>query len=493
MPWRNGIPEYCRGYGQTVFWGVIFLLLVGTIQWHIPSPMDGDTAYHAAVGQMIRDHGILQSFPWTPFSWLSDHYADKELLFHLLFVPFLEFGWIRAAQIVDTLCGATILFTIYQVLRREGVAWAWLWALIPLAASHTFVYRFSVVRPHLLSITLAILVLWAATTGRLRFLAVVAAIYPWAYVAWAMPVVLVAIAEMARCLSGRAIRIKPLVATFGGMVIGIVLHPNSRNLVRLAWIQIVDVLFRNAWGAKAGFDLGLEFLPETPEGWARGLLVCVVMAAAALSLAWRDRKRDELPLAFALTTLAYALMTAKSSRFLEYFVPFSAMALALAARPLRWRSLPHLVLGLALVYTLSLNYRFLRSFADSPDGLPESVVTFLREKIPPGSQVFTSDWSSTGGLMIALPERKFIVGLDPTFFYLKDPDLYRLWYGISHDAPIDTVEQIRKKFSARYVVCFYPNRVLPQEWTPFYERLSSDPRVKTYNVEDLWLLFDLGP
>jgi hypothetical protein len=487
------MPVCCRSYGQTAFWGAVFLLLVGTIQWHIPSPMDGDTAYHAAVGQLIHDHGILQSFPWTPFSWLSDHYADKELLFHLLFIPFLKFGWIRAAQIIDTLCGATILFTIYLILRREGVARAWLWALIPLAASHTFVYRFSIVRPHLLSITLAILVLWGATTGRLRLLAAVSAVYPWAYVAWAMPVVLVALAEVARCLSGRAMRFKPLLATVAGIAAGVALHPNSLNLIRLAWIQIVDVLFRNAWGAKTGFDLGLEFLPETVEGWARGLLVCVVMAVTALYLAWRDRQADELPLAFALATLAYAVMTAKSCRFLEYFVPFSAVSLALAARPVRWRFLPHLIFVLALVYTISLNHRFLRSFADSPDCLPESVVAFLREKIPPGSQVFTTDWSSTGGLMIALPGRKFIVGLDPTFFYLKDPDLYRLWYGIAHDAPPDTVDQIRQKFSARYVVCFYPNRVLPQEWTPFYERISSDPRVKTYNVEDFWLLFDLGP
>jgi hypothetical protein len=475
------------------FWGVVYLLLVGAIQWHIPSPMDGDTSYHAAVGQLIRDHGILQAFPWTPFSWLADNYADKELLFHLLFVPLIDFGWIRAAQIIDTVCGAAILLTICLVLRREGVKYPWLWALIPLAASHTFVYRFSIVRPHLLSIILAILVLWAATGGKTKLLAAVSAIYPWAYVAWLMPVVLVVIAETARYLSGRGIRIKPMLVALGGMATGLALHPNSVNLVRLAWIQIVDVLFRTAWGAKEGFDLGLEFLPETIEGWTKGLLVCVIMLIAALVLAWRERREGELPLAFALAALGFALMTAKSCRFLEYFVPFSVAALALASRLVRWRFFPHILLLVSLIYTFSLNYRFLRSFGDSPDCLPQSVVKFLQEKIPPGSQVFTADWASTGGLMLALPNRRFIVGLDPTFFYMKDPDLYRLWYGVSHDAPPDTIDQIRKKFSARFVVCFYPIKVISQEWTPFFERLASDPRVKTYIVEDFWILFDLGP
>ena len=94
--------------------------------------------------------------------------------------------------------------------------------------------------------------------------------------------------------------------------------------------------------------------------------------------------------------------------------------------------------------------------------------------------------------MLALPDRRFIVGLDPTFFYMKDPELYRLWYRVSHEAPTDAVDLIQNKFHARYVVCFYPNRIVPQEWTPFLERLSSDHRVKRYILDDLWIMFDLG-
>jgi hypothetical protein len=484
----TGIPKHW----QSIAWFGAFLLLVGFIQFSIPVPMDGDTAYHAAVGQLIRAHGILHEFPWTPFSWLADHYADKELLFHLFFAALTGFGWLTASQIIGSLCGAGILMTIYLVLRREGVAWAWLWAVIPLAASHTFVYRFSIVRPHLLSIALAIIVLWAATRERLKILAAVSVIYPWAYVAWHLPVILAIIAATARFIATRKISWQPVLTAICGIAAGIALHPNSLNLARLFWIQIVEVLFRTAWGARAGFDLGLEFLPETPEGWGRGLLVAVIMGIVALKLSWRARKEDVLPLAFALTGFAFAIMTAKSSRFLEYFVPFATISLALAARPLSWRYLPHLVIAVSLVYTLSLNSSFLRSFSDSPDCLPAPVVTALREKIPPGAQVFTPDWASTGALMLALPERRFIVGLDPTFFFMKDPELYRLWYRIPHEAPADAVDLIKKHFHARYVVCFYPNRIISQEWSPFFERLSSDQRVKTFILDDLWLFFDLG-
>jgi len=477
---------------KTLGWGALFFLLTGAIQMHIPVPMDGDTAYHAAIGQLIRDHGILYVFPWTPFSWLADNYADKELLFHLFFAALINFGWVTAAQIIGTVCGAAILLTIYLVLRREGVVYPWLWALIPLAASHTFVYRFSIVRPHLLSITLAIIVLWAAARGRLLLLAAASLLYPWAYVAWHLPVVLVSISELARILSGRRVRWQPALIAICSVSVGVALHPNSVNLVRLFWIQIVEVLFRTAWKDKAGFDLGLEFLPETAEGWARGLLVCVIMVIVAFHYAWRNRKEEELPMAFVLTSLGFALMTAKSSRFLEYFVPFATISLALVAKSLLWRYMSQLVIGVSLIYTLSLNGRFLLSFGNSPESLPTSVTSALRERIPPGAQVFTPDWASTGALMLALPERRFIVGLDPTFFYMKDPDLYRLWYRISHEAPPDTVDLIRTYFHSRYVVCFYPNRITPQIWSPFFERFSSDSQVKTEILDELWVLFDLG-
>ena len=67
---------------------VLALGISGAIQFVFAQvPSDADTAYHAAVGRLIAEHGFLKAFPWTTMSWLADHYADKELLFHLLFVP----------------------------------------------------------------------------------------------------------------------------------------------------------------------------------------------------------------------------------------------------------------------------------------------------------------------------------------------------------------------------------------------------------------------
>jgi len=111
------------GKVELLLWVALYLCRGYVIQFHIvAAPHDADTAYHAAVGSLIREHGILQSFPWTPFSWLSDHYADKELLFHLLFVPFIGLGWITASKLVGMLLGAVLLAVLYLILRAESSA-----------------------------------------------------------------------------------------------------------------------------------------------------------------------------------------------------------------------------------------------------------------------------------------------------------------------------------------------------------------------------------
>jgi hypothetical protein len=119
--------------------------------------------------------------------------------------------WITAARIVGTLTGATLLLSLYLILRAEGVRAAALWALVSMAASVIFIFRFALVRPHLLSITLALVLLWAAARSRLAILAAVSVIYPWAYVDfWQLPCLLLNAAETGTPVIRRASPVETL-------------------------------------------------------------------------------------------------------------------------------------------------------------------------------------------------------------------------------------------------------------------------------------------
>jgi hypothetical protein len=483
----TAIADFLRRW-EPVAWTILYVGIAFFIQFIIiNAPVDLDSAYHAEVGRLIRQYGILHAFPWTPFSWLSDHYADKELLFHLLFVPFAGLDWILAVKIVGTLVDSALLFTMYAVLRKEGVRFAGLWAIFPLVAADVFLWRFALVRPHLISIGLALVVLWAAANNRRLIVAIVSAIYPWSYVAWQLPVILAAISETAGMLSGRKWHWGVIIAALIGTSLGIVLHPNAMNLLRFTWIQIVDVMIQTAWVGRKGFELGPEFEPFTLGQWAHWLIPSVIMALTAIALAWRNRRKDITSLAFALTALIFFALTVKTARFAEYFIPFTVIAFALAARSISWRFLPAVVFGATLLVTCVPLYETIQGLGSYENRLPPALASKLQKLIPPGSQIFTSEWGYTGLLMMALPERRFIVALDPTFFYMKDPTLYRLWYSLPREAPSDAAELIRRYFGARFVLSFVDGR-----WDEFYNKLSTDPDVRMPLVSDYWLLFDLG-
>jgi hypothetical protein len=479
-----------HGNVQLLAWAALYLVIAYVIQFYIVSvPIDADTAYHAAVGSLIREHGILRAFPWTPFSWLSDHYADKELLFHLLFVPFISFGWITASKVVGAFLGAILLFVIFLILRAEKVRFAGLWALLPLITSDVFFYRFALVRPHLLSITLAIIVLWAALRGRYLLLAAASALYPWSYVAfWQLPLILLGIIEAARFLSGERVQWKPAAVSFACIVIGWAIHPNALNVLKLNWIHMIDVLLVNAWQSKEGIDLGLEFLPFTAVQWAQWLLAAVAMTVAGLVIGWRERKQDPGLLAIACAALVFGILSARTARFAEYFLPFSAITMALASRTIPWRGITIAVFAVVLLYAGKPLSETIQGLNSKTENMPPQLASWLQQRIPAGSQVFTTEWGHTGTLLLALPDRKFIVALDPTLFLVKDPELYRLWYELPRHPHPGLAETIRKRFGAQFVI-----GLLDERFANFYFQLSSEPGVKALLLSDEnWVVFDLG-
>jgi hypothetical protein len=260
------------------------------------------------------------------------------------------------------------------------------------------------------------------------------------------------------------------------------------NLLDLNWIHMAHILFKRiVSGTQPGIDLGYEINPYPVAGWVQGLLFSVVMTIVSTVYAWRNRQKEILALAYSFAALGFSFLTMTTARFAEYFVPFSVVAMALASRPITQRFLPHGILGISILYTLWVGFPTLLEMKEQPNLMPQRIAVALQEKIPPGSQVFTTDWHHTGLLMLTLPERRFIVALDPTLFYLKDPELYRLWYSLAHDTPAGPAEIIRQRFGSRYVLSFYPDG--PKR---LFHRLSSDHGVRLLVASDLWVLFDLG-
>jgi hypothetical protein len=220
--------------------------------------------------------------------------------------------------------------------------------------------------------------------------------------------------------------------------------------------------------------------------WVRSLLVTVLFAVGALVLSWRTRKKDVVPFAFALAALGFGVLTIRSGRFLEYFVPFSVCAFALGSRPIRSRLLAPVLLGACVAYSGLAGLPTLASLSESEDLIPPRVTSALRKEIPPGAQVFTPGWDATGLLLLALPDRRFMVALDPSLFYVKDPALYLEWIRLTREAPPGLARITQRRFGARYVLALYEPGL-----DGFVNRMMAEPRVRTKFFSG-WLFYDLG-
>jgi hypothetical protein len=471
--------------GPSLRWAGLLLALATLVQLRIRSPLDTDTYYHFAVGRLIREHGLLQAFPWTPFSWLAEHYSDKELLLHLLLAPVSDLGLIWGSRVVGALLAGTVLITLLVVADREKVLGAGVWVLIVLLSSGSFLFRLFAVRPHLLSIPLALLCLWAATRRHWVLLAIVGFLYPLSYTAWHLPIVLVVLVEVSRLTAGRRPEWKPFALLLGAIALGLVVHPNFPRNLELFWIQNFTVLFQVAWGGAGGFDLGMEFDPFGLGDYLRHAAIPTLFAGAAATRAWRRRADEPVLWSFALAALAFVVITTRTARFIEYLAPFAGLALALSMKSTRAANRWGLLAG-CVVCLLLFGTRPLEIMANRRYEFPPAVADELRQAIPEGAQVVTCDWGATGGMLLELPERRFLVALDPVFFWVQSPDLYRTWYETVHDPPANAGAVLRDAFDAQYVVCD-----VRAKWKPIHEALLRDPSVQPRAAPGIWRVYAL--
>jgi hypothetical protein len=250
-----------------------------------------------------------------------------------------------------------------------------------------------------------------------------------------------------------------------------------------------DVLIRNAWGEHIEFNMGEEFGPFSLVEWLKNMSVPTVAMICAGRGAWQQRKNDLLLPAMALAMLLFLLLTLRTNRFLEYSVPLAMLSLALTSRTEHKKWLLPAFAGLSLCATLLTGIPLLHYITSSQPRIwqmDKRAGQLISREVPVGAAVFTCGWEYTGTLMVEVPDRNYLVALDPTLLYKRDPGLYDLWYRTLKDAPPDAATVVRRSFASRYVICLdHPTL------HPFFDALTADSRAQVLYSDGKWVLFDL--
>src|SRR5437867_10959776 len=93
----------------------------------LPVLPDGDSYYHLAVARAYAEHGLSYRPDWARFSVLHDGFGDKELLFHILLMPFAGLadparGGVMALALLGALVAAVLAHQARAASGRWGLA-----------------------------------------------------------------------------------------------------------------------------------------------------------------------------------------------------------------------------------------------------------------------------------------------------------------------------------------------------------------------------------
>lgn len=497
-PKRPLLPPWAR----LLVAAVLVLLFYGALRALASAPWSYDEYYHLALAREMRQDFRLETFPWTPHSVLSGAFADKELLFHLLMMPFAGLPLERAGFLGALLGQLFVVGSFAFVLARLAVPKG-AWLLLALCGLGTlFALRMGMCRPHLWLIGFCVLFLGLLVMrASWKVLLPVAALAGLAHTGGWITLGFAALWAVAGFASHRPeerrLEWRPLAAAAGGWLLGQLVHPNLPENFRLFFLQNFVVPYQSTAGGSAlRSQIGQELTPpETAvllEQWPAFVAPALVVAF----LAGRRELHTRATLTAAVVALAFLIVGGLFlRRFFELGAPLSLLALglvlreraALELRPLLPRLGPVLAGFLLLLGTL-WTWALVRSqYGFGLVSAPREMAAWLGDNGRPGDKVFTAQWADSAPLFYSAPRLTSLVALDPTFFLAHDPRLFTTYVHLVQGRHLEPARTIRERFGARWVTV---------SKVPVYQslarQLNRTPGVLVRYDDAHYMIFDLG-
>jgi len=475
--------------------GVVGFVVLAAHLALYPKIADLDGFYHLGHAAAYATGSPFDtSLPWATQSVIMDKGADLWWGFHVLLMPFARMGnveWgVRGAALLMT---SVLAACFYGALRRHGVTAASWWTVVFLGAVPNVLFRYVMVRPHVLSLGGALLLLSVLARGRWMQVFVLSSFMSWLHLAlfWMAPGVVAAYAFVRGVETAVGVRregsrgVPPLWAigaVLAGTVAGWLLRPHPLGAASLAGVQIIRLFAEKATEEPLLF--AAELFPLSPLDLLRSawlflpiwLVTIAVTVRATLRERWSGVEREQrtLLLTALLISGTFLVLTLFSARrALVEWVAFGSVALPFAWRLRGSAARSRLVrIALASVVAAHVGWAAWRHVlnvdvvAFPPDTMA-GPAAFLADNGAANEVVFHARWDNFGPLFARNRGSRYLGGMDPIFQFAHDPRSYWEFFYLSADlttewtcdafpcatgAAMDTPTVMREHFGARWVV-----------------------------------------
>jgi len=491
----------------------IFLIAFFLFFWlqSVGTLADPDSFYHAKMTVLIKEQGVIKNFPWLQFTTLKDYYVDHHFLYHLFLIPFIIFlNPLIGVKLAAIIFAVLLIIIIYWFLKSFKIKGAIFYCLLLLVVN-PFIFRINLAKAPVLSILFLILGLYFLFNYRYWLLFILSFFYVWLYGGWPLMFVLTIIFVTIKSLNEfwrewnrkevnlikpeQKIKIKPkikesislffhnffsvknlrlLLASFNGLSAGLVFNPYFPQNLYFYWQQTIKIGLVNYQNI---IGVGAEWYPyKFFDLFSGASLVFILLLVALILFVIGWKKQNVYSWALFFISLFFFLFTLKSRRNVEYFIPFTVIFSAFAISNFlegmdikkELLKLKDLFLKKKLLFiALTVYFIGIISFISIRDvkavrrdfekgfafGLREGVSQWLKNNTPPRSIVFHNHWDEFPILFYYNSHNYYLVGLDPTFMYEYNKDLYWEWYNIvTGKDKEDLYLKVKNDFGASYVL-----------------------------------------
>ncbi len=304
--------------------------------------------------------------------------------------------------------------------------------------------------------------------------------------------------------------LKILFSVLAGTISGLVINPFFPKNILFNWVQVFKIGAIN-YGSQIG--VGYEWYPpkffEFVSG--AGLLIPLFMVALSVFLLAVYAGKKESPLYKEILNIFFSgifliplfILSLKSRRNIEYFIPtaiiFSALLFDVGLKSLGKEKIKSFFAGawqkafvaaLAAIILFSAGFLTFKNIAAARGNFQngfswakfKNASEFLKNKTSAGEIIFHSDWDDFPMLFYWNDKNYYISGLDPTFLYLQDKELYKKYAEIiSGGQKENLAEIIQNDFKSKYVL-------IGKDHPKMKDNIARDSNFKLiYEDSDAWV------
>ncbi|HWQ60094.1 MAG TPA: hypothetical protein VN420_03020 [Candidatus Fimivivens sp.] len=452
-----------------VFSFFLILFLVAYMTVEKVSSLD-DHFFHIRFAATLLEKGwpALSDFRSIYYSKMGighEYLVYYNFLFYLILLPFaLLKPLVLGIKLYGIIAMAASFAAVYAFLKNVSARLPFLWTLIFAAVllQSGWLVRLSLARPFTLAPVFLVAMLYAV--HRRKY--VLSAVIPFLYFFWhtatfMFPMCLAVGYVVSEQFYGKRTDWKMIILPFLGTVAAVVsAFTISPGVVGYLRDVIFPVFFDTALTKRSGIAEGNEVYGRDffaiLKSFYAFLSALFVLGAYEIALYVRAKRGIEsveerpdpgirpLRLTLFLASLVFLVGSTLSGRFLDYFVYFCILYVAIVATDamrfvdVRGTFRRAAAVGLAIVSSylfVSLVFDFSTGIAGTQSyETSEGPAEWLNGNVPEGAVVFNSSWSSFPTLYYFTGDRfRYVTGLEPRFLYDLDPRLYWSWRHIGDD------------------------------------------------------------